>query len=608
MTFPASDQASILTDLSHMIRGGREFVGRTFASRASRATAIDTVTGFHLVNGWGKERYLYFAAKYSRPFDQFAIIATGSRSFTTRYRFRSSREAFGPNSAIPGPVQDEEERAILVKAAVSAVSAAQCPEESRRRDPATGTSIRSAAKPAAKWERELSTIQIEGSQARQGNLLHGDMYHCLHTPNLYRGRDRRIPRAGHNIHRAKGFTNYAVFSLWDTYRAEHPLFTLIQQQRDADMINSMLAHYDQSVEHLLPVWSLQGNETWCMIGYHAVPVIADAYLKGVRGFDAQAGLPGDEDHGDESALRQRGHLRQARLGAVRQGKRVGLETLEYAYDDYCIAQMAKALGKTDDYKYFMKRAASYRNVFDPSIGLMRGKDSHGHVANAVRSAPVRRRRRLHRGHRLAILLVRAAGRAGPDLADGRAGKVHRQARPALHLPAEHQQGRRGHPGPHRRILARQRAQPPHHLPLLLRRPALEGRSSALHEVIKTQYGNQPNSLSGNDDCGQMSAWYIFTALGFYPVCPGERLLRHRQPGRAEGRGASLQRQDALDHGPEPFGQEHLRPIAASSTASPGPRPSCPTAKSRTAATLVFTMGPAAEQAMGRRGRLAGVDD
>ena len=175
-----------------------------------------------------------------------------------------------------------------------------------------------------KWNRELAKIEIEGSQEEK-ETFYTSMYHAFLAPNLYQDVTGEYRGLDQNIHRAEGFTNYAIFSLWDTYRATHPLFALIQAERDADMINSMLAHYDQSVEHLLPVWSLQGNETWCMIGYHAVPVIVDAYLKGVKGFDASARLRGDQDHGDESELRQRRDLRAARLGALRQGERVGLE-------------------------------------------------------------------------------------------------------------------------------------------------------------------------------------------------------------------------------------------------------------------------------------------
>ena len=253
-----------------------------------------------------------------------------------------------------------------------------------------GISTRSAATPAHKWDRELSRIEIEGSP-EQKETFYTAMYHAFTTPNLYQDVTGEYRGLDQNIHQAKGFTNYAVFSLWDTFRAEHPLFALIQAPRDADMINSMLAHYDQSVDHLLPMWSLQGNETWCMIGYHAVPVIADGYLKGVQGLRRRAGLPGDEDHRHESRLRQRGRLRQAGLGALRQGERVGLEDARIRLRR--LLHRADGQGPRQDGRLRVLHEAGrqlqehLRSVDRPDArqGLAR------QLAHAVRSAPLRRR-------------------------------------------------------------------------------------------------------------------------------------------------------------------------------------------------------------------------
>jgi predicted alpha-1,2-mannosidase len=294
---------------------------------------------------------------------------------------------------------------------------------------------------------------------------------------------------------------------------------LIQANRDAAMINSMLAHYDQSVEHLLPVWSLQGNETWCMIGYHAVPVIVDAYLKGVKGFDPERAYnaimtTAMNPHYDNVAT-------YAKLGWVpfdKENESVS-KTLEYAYDDYCVAQMAKSLGKTGDYDYFMKRAGAYKNLFDSTYGLMRGKDSEGKWRTpfdphkyseggdftegtswqyswyvpqdvdgliALMGGKERFAKKLD-----SLFVMQADSSAGTDDIQGRIG--------------EYWHGN----------------EPSHHITFLY---CYAGQSwktqQRVHQVMKTQYGNKPNSLSGNDDCGQMSAWYIFNALGFYPVCPG----------------------------------------------------------------------------------------
>ena len=153
-----------------------------------------------------------------------------------------------------------------------------------------------------KWDKELARIEIEGSREEK-ETFYTSVYHTFLAPNLYQDVTGEYRGLDQNIHQAKGFTNYTVFSLWDTFRATHPLFALIQAPRDADMINSMLAHYDQSVEHMLPIWSLQANETWCMVGYHAVPVIVDAFLKGVKGFDRDRAYDAIRTTAIESGLR-----------------------------------------------------------------------------------------------------------------------------------------------------------------------------------------------------------------------------------------------------------------------------------------------------------------
>ena len=289
------------------------------------------VTGFHLVNGWAKERSLYFAARYSRPFDKAEIISDGQPVIYNTYRFRSDKEASGANLQFLAKYKTRENESITVKVAVSAVSAENALKNLDAEIPGWNfEELRD--KTRTKWERELSRIEIEGSQEEK-ETFYTSLYHAFLAPNLYQDITGEYRGLDQNIHRAEGFTNYTVFSLWDTYRATHPLFALIQAQRDADMINSMLAHYDQSVERMLPIWSLQANETWCMIGYHAVPVIVDAYLKGVKGFDPARAYEAIKTTAmnpnyDNVAT-------YAKLGWVpfeKENESVS-KTLEYAYDD-----------------------------------------------------------------------------------------------------------------------------------------------------------------------------------------------------------------------------------------------------------------------------------
>jgi len=519
-TFPASEEASILTDLNHVLNGGRWRVAQAHV----RIEDNSTVTGFHLVNGWAKERYLYFAARYSRPFDEGQIIRDGvpvSYDSYKHYRFRSRNEASGTNLQFLAKYgKTAAAEVIQVKVAVSAVSAANALQNLDAEIPDWDfEKLREATR--TKWDKELARLQIEGTQ-RQRETFYTSLYHAFLAPNVYEDSNREYRGFDQNIHRAKGFTKYAVFSLWDTYRAEHPLLALIQAQRDSDMINSMLDHYDLSTDHLLPMWELQGNETWCMIGYHAVPVIVDGFLKGVPGIDAKHAYEAikttamSPDYDGLAAYRKLGYV------PCDEENESLSKTLEYAYDDWTIAQMAKALGKQDDYEYFMKRSKCYQAIYDPSIGWMRPKDSNGKWRENF-----------------------LADRFGPDInSDVTEGTSSQYSWYVPHdVP-----GLIELMGGKNKFLARldslftnniaskdlspndQRGcigdywhgnEPSHHIIYLYCYAGQPWKAAErLHQVVTKQYGSDPGSLCGNDDCGQMSAWYLFTCMGFYPVNPG----------------------------------------------------------------------------------------
>ncbi len=516
-TFPATDQACIMTDLQHFLDGAK------FKLIWSHVRVEDhsTVTGFHLVNGWGKERYLYYAARYSRPFDSHKIMSGGKEvvynSFKD-YRFRSRNEAAGTNLQFLAEYKTHADEAITVKMAVSAISAANALQNLDAEIPGWDfEGVREQTR--AKWDKELGRIQlVEGSQ-EQKETFYTAVYHCFQAPNLYQDVTGEYRGMDSNIHKAEGFQNHAVFSLWDTYRATHPLFTLIQAQRDGDMIQSLLAHYDQSADHMLPVWSLQGNETWCMIGYHAVPVIVDAYFKGVKGFDPQRAYEAikttamNPDHDGIAAYDKLGWVPNDE-----ENESVS-KTLEYAYDDYCVAQMAKALGKDDDYAHFMKRAASFKNLFDPTSGLMRGKDSKGQWRTPFDPHLFVQGGDFTEGTSWQYSWYVPQDVPGLISLMGGKEKFAEKLDQLFTFGANQSQGLDDIQG---RIGEYWHGnEPSHHVIYLYSYAGQPWKAQEkLHYVLKTQYGNKPNSLTGNDDCGQMSAWYIFTSLGFYPVCPG----------------------------------------------------------------------------------------
>ncbi len=601
-TFPASDRASIMTDLQHFLSGKR------FKLLWSHVRVEDesTITGFHLINGWGKERYLYFAARYSKPFDRFRIISDGKEvkyDSYQNYRFRSRREAAGTNLQFLAEYKTAAGEAILVKAAVSAVSAANALQNLDAEIPPKDFDFaRIVRESREKWDRELGRMEIEGSPGEK-ETFYTAMYHLCLAPSLFQDVSGEYRGLDSNIHLAKGFRNHAVFSLWDTYRAVHPLLALIQAPRDADLINSLLAHYDQSADHLLPMWSLQGNETWCMIGYHAVPVIVDGWRKGVQGFDVQRAYEAikttamNRDYDGLEAY--------ARLGWVPcdlENESVS-KTLEYAYDDYCIARMAKALGKNDDYAYFTRRAASYKNLYDPSVGLMRGKDSQGKwrtpfnphfYDDASRSNDYTEgtawQYSWYAPHDMPGLIALFGGRERfAEKLDALFSFKHIDAK-----GLEDVQGRIGeywHGN-----------EPVHHIIYLYSYAGQPWKAARrLHEVLKTQYGNQPDSLSGNDDCGQMSAWYLFTVMGFYPVCPASDYYVLGSPGVKKAV-MHLSNGATFTITAENLSAENIYVQAVRINGKDWNTPFLPYAALKNGGTLNFSMGPQPNKQWGSDGR------
>ena len=518
-TFPASREAFVLTDLAHIIGGWKVAESRV------RIEDNSTITGFHLINGWAKERYLYFAARYSRPFDSTKIISAGKPVVYNTYRFRSHNEAAGTNvQFIAGFKNLQANEVIEVKVAVSAVSAADALQNLDAEIPDWGfNKVREAT--CAKWDKALSKIEMNGSED-QKETFYTSLYHALLAPNLFTDVNGKYHGFDENIHDAKKFTDYAVFSLWDIFRAEAPLMAIINAPDQSDFINSLLVHYDQSVDHLLPMWELDGNETWCMIGYHAVPVIVDGYFKGVKGFDVQHAYEAckatamNPDYDSTAAY--------AKLGWVPCDKEDESlsKTLEYAYDDWCVAQMAKSLGKTDDYNYFMKRSTFYKNIYDPETGWMRPKDSGGnwrtpfdpHIfgggtnLNDVTEATSSQYSFFAPQDVPGLITLMG----GKDAFVAKLDSVFDATRSDTFESWLSTNDLRGCIGEYWHG-----NEPSHHMIYLYCYAGHpEKAARLLHQVVTTQYGSQPGSLCGNDDCGQMSAWYLFTCLGFYPVCPG----------------------------------------------------------------------------------------
>ena len=374
------------------------------------------------------------------------------------------------------------------------------------------------------WKRQLQKIKAEGRNEADLENFYTALYHAYTAPYLfsdvngnYKGPDKEI----HSVHK---HNQYSVFSLWDTYRAAHPLFTITQKKRVSDMINSMLKHYD--AYGLLPVWELAGNETFCMIGNHAIPVIVDAYLKGYKGFDPERAYEAIrksslESHpkSDWETYNQYGYYPFDLIPEESVSR-----TLESCYDDYCVAQMAKELGKKEDYNFFSKRARAYTSLFDPVTKLMRGKDSQGKWREPF--DPFR---------------LSHAGTSGGDYTEGNAWQYVWHVQHDVDSLIEMMGGNKAFTAKLDSLfwlenntvntgfvsdvtgLIGQYAhgnEPSHHVAYLYNYAGEFWKTQKLiREIFDHFYLPVSDGLCGNDDCGQMSAWYLFSAMGFYPVDP-----------------------------------------------------------------------------------------
>ncbi|MDB5251478.1 MAG: sugar hydrolase [Flaviaesturariibacter sp.] len=531
-TFQKTDSAHIILDLAHGIYNYEDKNVWTYLHVVN-----DTlVTGYRQTNGWARTRTIYFALTFSRPFRSH-----GARNLKPgRYngfwgRFNQARdfpEAAAPQLRAWFDFQASEGEAIGMKLALSPVSMENALENLRTEAPRWNfDEIRSAA--ATRWNEELGKIAVTMSEPADMTNFYTALYHSFLGPTVYMDVNGQYKGVDQAVHTASGFTNYSTFSLWDTYRALHPLFNMIQPARNRDMIRSMLAHQEQSPEHMLPVWSHHGNENWCMSGYHSVSVIADAIAKkNLAGIDAEKAL---------DACVQTAHTGYydgvdwyEKLGYVPEDKKGGTSvstTLEYAYDDWCIAQAAQALGRTGVFTEFSRRAQSWRNVYDPSTGFMRPRLSDGSFRQSFDVLSTNGQGFIEGNAWNYSLFVPHDPRGLIEIMGGSKRFVpHLDSLFTMHLPdaffAETEDiTREGIIGNYVHG-----NEPSHHVAYLYNSTDQPWKTQgAVRNILRRQYHPAPDGLGGNDDCGQMSAWYVFSALGFYPVAPGSDLYEIGSP-------------------------------------------------------------------------------
>ncbi|QQP95297.1 GH92 family glycosyl hydrolase [Lysobacter enzymogenes] len=519
--YPKGQAAHVLIDLRTSMY---DYPGKVQWSRV-RLRADGTVTGFRETRGWAPGRQLYFAMRFSRPVSGHAFHDTeadvvykgfpppGEKDPTQRAQIEG-RQVVASLDFKDAPGQE-----LIVKVAISPVSEDSAIANLDAEVPGFDFD-RVRAQARERWSEALSAIDADGTEPMRKSFYTA-LYHTLMGPSLFMDSDGRYRGPDNAVHEAKGFRYHSTFSLWDTYRALHPLLTLVQpEQRNNDFVNSLLASRKHSPYGILPVWAFHGQETWCMIGYHAVPVIADAYMKGIRGFDANEALDAMVASADYDPYDGIAQYKQLGYVPIDEEGEAASKTLEYAFDDWTIARMAGEMGRKDIAARFEKRAGNWKHAFDAKTGFMRARKRDGSFREPFDPS---------------------ASGYGSDYTEGNAWQY------SWYVPQDVAGLAKAHGGGDKLIARLDQVfeakvdpkifahmeditgligwyahgnEPSHHVAYLYGYAGQPWRTQErLKQIMDSQYAPRPDGLAGNDDLGQMSAWYVFTALGFYPVAP-----------------------------------------------------------------------------------------
>lgn len=495
-TFPKAGSAYLVLDLLHR--------DKTLASNLKVVDSV-TVIGYRVSEAWAREQHVYFMMKFSRPLKDKSVRLV-----------KSPGKKPGEEENVDGAqfVFDlREGEPLLVKVGISQTDAAGAARNLNAEAAHWEFDMYKAAATQA-WEKQLSKIEVSTGDTNKLALFYTALYHTMIHPSVasdvdgrYRGRDQKI-------HQAQGFTPYTVFSLWDTFRGLHPLLSIIDKKRTTDFINTFLHQYDESKR--LPVWELSANETDCMIGFHSVSVIADVFAKNIGGFDTvliyEAMKAASDYHGYSIPVFNSNYYLQVDDESESVSK-----TLEYAYDDWCVGEVARRLNKKSDYLLYSKRAQAYKNVYDKKTGFMRPRkngnwlspfdprDVNNHYTEAnswqysfFAPQDIDGLMRLMGGDK-------AMEKKLDELFSANSKTLGREQADITGLIGQYAHGN----------------EPSHHMAYLYNFVGKPYKTQEkTYKILTEFYKNDPDGLIGNEDCGQMSAWYVLSSMGFYQVCPG----------------------------------------------------------------------------------------
>ena len=518
-TFPKEGDGRIILDLNH---GIYNYDGKTLWA-SIRVESPTLITGYRITNGWARTNYTYFAIQFSQPIKNYGykdmqkILYNGFwRKFPVNKNFP---EMAGRKVVSYFEFDTEANPEVEVKVALSATSTEGAVKNLMAE--ADGKSFEAIAAEASKaWNDQLASIEVEGSEDQKA-MVYTSYYHTMINPSVYMDVDGKYRGLDQNIHQADGFSNYTIFSLWDTYRAEHPFLMLMKPQQARDMAMSMIRHQQQSAHGMLPIWSHMANDNWCMSGYHATSVLADAITKGAN-IDKAEALKAMVTTSNVPYFDGLGEYVKYGYVPLEATSTAASTTLEYCYDDWTIYKTALAAGNTEVAEQYKQRALNYRNIYDSEIGYARPKYRDGSFKKEFDVLQTHGEGFIegnswnfsfHVPHDVFGVINHMGGekeflRKLDELF-------------AMHLPETYYEkneditidcliGGYVHGN-----------EPSHHIPYLYAWTSQPWKTQYwVREVMNKMYKNHIRGLGGNDDCGQMSAWYLFTAMGFYPVCPG----------------------------------------------------------------------------------------
>ena len=521
-TFPKAAKAGVVVDLKHSIQN------RQVLKAEINVINNREIAGWRHVRGWAEKRWVYFYAEFSQPFTAELFVDDAWQKGKTSVTGKNVKARLNFAAA--------DADTLLVKVSISPVDCAGAKMNLLAEMP--GWDFDGVVKQASSvWAEQLNRIQVKGGTAEQQKVFATALYHTAICPNLFSDVDGRYRGMDQMIHQDIGFTNYTVFSLWDTFRAQHPLYTIINPELDQAWVRALLRMYDEG--GILPMWPLAANYTGCMIGYHAVPVIVDAYVKGLRDFDQKKAMEAVvfssvydnikpipyNSAGVRERLMPKAKLYNATKGFIPADLEVKSvsKALEFAYNDWTIAKLAASLGREETATEYFKRAGYYRQYFDSATGFMRAKNSDGKwlepftptdsnhtqgeyvegnawqwtwfVPHDVPGLMALFGGREKFAAKLNDLFTTSSALTGKEISSDITGLV----------------GQYAHGN-----------EPSHHIAYLFNWAEQPWRTEEIVTQIMTEfYQATPAGLIGNEDCGQMSAWFILSAMGIYQVCPGD---------------------------------------------------------------------------------------